>query len=82
MGSQPLEQAVGNVEKALFKCYKGKQRQLVVPLVLLKLAFMETRICGKWTLAAELGLFRNMLNHCGEIFYCILLINMKLVNFQ
>lgn len=60
MGSQPLEQAVGNVEKALFKHYKGKQRHLVVPLFFLKLAFMETRICGKGTSVAELGTFRNM----------------------
>lgn len=51
--------------------YEGKQQHLFVPLFLLKLAFIETRICGKWALAAELGVFRNMLNHCGEIFYCV-----------
>ena len=61
-----MEQAVGNVEKALFKCYEGKQQHLVVPLFLLKLAFMGTRVCGKWTLAAELGILRNILSHRGE----------------
>lgn len=77
-----MEQAVGNVGKALFKCYEGEQRHLVLPLFFLRLAFMETRIWGKWTLAAELDVFKNVLNRRGEIHDRVLLVNMKLVNFQ
>lgn len=69
-------------DKSLLKCYRGKRRHLVVPLFLPRLAFVETSICAKQALAAELGVFTNVLNRHAEIFYCVPLVNMKLVNFQ
>lgn len=52
--------------KAWLKFSKGKQCHLVVPFFLLKLAFTGTGVGGKWTLAAELGVFRNMLINVGS----------------